>query len=115
MSKAINQIVQSLQQVIEAIIKFVLYVWTWSFGQIIAVFQSDWQSLPIWKLAILTIVVLAIAFLLYKSAIRLWKAAEDIIHAFIALLTVMVQLLPFLVAAGLIAAAGGYMINHVKF
>jgi len=53
MQQIISSIVQFLQQGIAAIFKFLELVWTWSFGQIIAVFQSDWKSLPVWKIVIL--------------------------------------------------------------
>ncbi|MCP4936885.1 MAG: hypothetical protein GY927_22450 [bacterium] len=115
MKQIVNQIVQFLQQGIEAIFKFVQYIWTWSFGQIISIFQSNWQALPIWKIVILAIVVLAIIYVLYKTAIRLWKAAEQILQSFIAALSVLVNILPLIVIAGLIAAAGGFIIKNVNF
>jgi len=41
----IQAIVSFLQQGIAAIFKFLQLVWTWSFGQIVSIFSSDWQSL----------------------------------------------------------------------
>lgn len=115
MNQIINQIVSFLQQGIAAIFAFFQLVWTWSFGQIVAIFNSDWQSLPIWKLVVLAIVVIAIVYVLYKAVIALWKAAEQVLKAFIALLGVLVTILPFVLVAGLIAAAGGYVIQNVNF
>ena len=115
MNKAIQQFAHLLQQAFETIFGIILYVWNWSFGQIIAIFHSNWQSLPVWKLIILAIVIIAIAFMLYKSVVRLWKAAGDIIQAFIALVVVLVNLLPYVAIAGLVAAAGGYVIMNVHF
>lgn len=115
MNQIINQIVQFLQQGIAAIFKFIQLVWTWSFGQIIAIFNSNWQALPIWKIVVLAVVVIAIVYVLYKAAIQLWKAAESIFKAFIGLLSVLVTILPFIVIAGLIAAGGGWVIQNVNF
>lgn len=115
MNQIINQIVQFLQQGIAAIFKFFQLVWTWSFGQIIAVFQSDWQTLPIWKIVVLAVVVIAIIYVLYKAVMQLWKAAEQILTAFIGLLGVLVTILPFIIIAGLIAAGGGWVIQNVNF
>jgi hypothetical protein len=115
MNGIINQIVQFLQQGIAAIFRFFELIWNWSFGQMVAIFQSDWQSLPIWKIAVLAVVVIAIVYVLYKAIIQLWKAAEQILKAFIGLLSVLVSILPFILIAGLIAAAGGWVIQNVNF
>ncbi len=115
MNQIINQIVQFLQQGIAAIFKFFQLIWTWSFGQMVAIFQSDWQSLPIWKIVVLVAVCLGIVYVLYKAAIQLWEAAEKILKAFIGLLGVLVTILPYVLIAGLIAAAGGWVIQNVNF
>jgi len=114
MQQAINQLGLLLQQVITALVKFFQLVWTWSFGQIVSVFQSDLQSLPIWKIVVLVAVCAAIVYVLYKALIQLWGAAEAILKAFIALLGVLVSILPYIVIAGVIAAAGGYVIQNVN-
>jgi hypothetical protein len=114
-NQIINQIVQFLQQGIAAIFKFIQLIWTWSFGQMVAIFQSNWQALPIWKLAVLVLVVGGIVYVLYKAVIQVWKAAEQILKAFIGLLGVLVSVLPFILIAGLIAAAGGWVIQNVNF
>ena len=115
MKQIIDQVVNFLQQGIEAIFKFLQLIWTWSFGQIVDVFQSDWQSLPIWKIVLLVIIIGAIAYILYKAALQLWAAAEAVFKAFVALLSAFVAVLPFIVAAGLIAFAGGWLIQNVNF
>lgn len=113
MNQIIDQIVVFLKMGIEAIFRFFELVWTWSFGQMLAIFQSDWQSLPIWKIAILILAVAAIAYVLYRGIIQLWKAAEQILKAFIGLLTVLVSILPFILIAGLIAAGASWVIQNV--
>lgn len=115
MSQIINQIISFLQQGIAAIFRFIELVWSWSFGQIIAVFQSDWQSLPIWKIVVLAIVVIAIVYVLYKALRELWDAAEKILKAFIGLLGVLVTILPYIIVAGLIAFGGGWIIQNFNF
>ncbi len=115
MRQIIDQIINFLQQGIAAIFHFVEIIWQWSFGQIFSTFQSNWQSLPVWKIAVLAVVVIAIVYVLYKAAIQLWKAAEQILKAFVQLLMVLVSVLPYVLVAGLIAAVGGYVIQHVNF
>jgi hypothetical protein len=110
----INQIVQFLQQGVAAIFKFLQLIWTWSFGQIVAVFQSNWQALPVWKIVVLVIVLAAVAYMLYKAALELWEAAEKVFKAFVALLSAFVSVLPYILIAGLIAFAGGWVIHNVN-
>ena len=104
-----------LQQGIAAIFKFLQLVWTWSFGQIVSVFSSDWQSLPIWKIVILIIALGAIAYIFYKAFMVLWSGVVALFHAFVELLGKFVSVLPQIVIAGLIAFAAGYVIQHVNF
>lgn len=115
MTQIINQIVQLLQQGVAAIFKFLQLVWTWSFGQIIAIFQSDWQALPIWKIVLLVIVLGIVVYMLYKAAVQLWEAAVSVFKAFVALLSAFVMVLPYILIAGLVAFGGGWIIRTVNF
>lgn len=115
MNEIINKIVQFLQQGIAAIFDFIRLIWTWSFGQIIQIFQSDWQSLPVWKIVLLVAIVGAIVYVLYRAILQVWSAAEAILKAFIGLLSVLVSILPYILIAGLIAFAGGWVIQNVNF
>ena len=83
MEGIINSIVQFLQQGIAAIFKFLQLVWNWSFGQIVSVFSSDWQSLPIWKIGVLIVALAAIAYILYKAFMVLWSGVVALFHAFV--------------------------------
>lgn len=115
MNQIINTIVQLLQQGIAAIFKFIGIAWAWSFGQILAVLQSNWQALPAWKLAVLVLVLIGLAFTGYKVLRQLWDAGEKLLRAFVALLAVLIGVLPYVVVAGVIAFAGGYVIRNVNF
>ena len=115
MEGIINSIVQFLQQGIAAIFKFLQLVWNWSFGQIVSVFSSDWQSLPIWKIVILIIALGAIVYILYKAFMVLWSGVVALFHAFVELLGKFVSVLPQIVIAGLIAFAAGYVVQHINF
>ncbi len=115
MEQVIRQVVRFLEQGIETILKFLQLIWTWSFGQIVSIFQSDWQALPIWKIVLLVIVLASIAYLLYKAGRQIWSAAEGVFRAFVALLSAFVSVLPYIVVSGLIAFAGGWIIKTVNF
>ena len=114
MEKIIKQIVNFLSTGIEAILKFLGIVWTWSFGQIIEIYQSNWQTLPFWKLIILGLVSITIAYLLYRALREIWGAAESVFRSFVALLSAFVTVLPWVVGAGLVAFAGGWIIQTIN-
>lgn len=114
MNQVIDQIVQFLQQGISAIFKLLQIGWSWSFGQIITVIQSDWQSLPVWKLFVLALVVGGVAYVLYKAAQEVWNAGENVLKAFLSLVGVLVSALPYILIAGVIAFAGGWVIRTVN-
>ena len=109
----LNQLIQFLQQGIAAIFKFIQLVWTWSIGQITQVAHSPWQNWPLWKQALLVLVLAAVVFALFKVAKELWEAGERVLAAFAALLGVFVRTLPQVVIAGLIAMGGVWLINNV--
>ena len=113
MQQFFNQLLQFLQQGIAAIFKFVQLIWTWSVGQISALTQVPWQSWPLWKQVLVVVVIAAVAFALYRAAKELWDAAERILAAFAALLGVLVRTLPSVIAAGLIALGGLWVLNNV--
>ncbi len=70
-----------------------------------SIFQSDWQSLPIWKIVILVAVCLASpAVLLLKLPFSSGRWPRKLL-ASIGLLSVLVIILLFVPTAGLIPAA----------
>lgn len=115
MNQIINTIVQVLHQGIAFIFKIVQIAWTWSFGEIVRVSQSNWQALPIWKMVVLAVVLIGIAVMGYKVLRQLWDAGEKLLRAFVALLAVLVSVLPYVLVAGVIAFAGGWVIKNVNF
>lgn len=114
MKEGINQLIELLRQGIQAIFRLFEWAWTWSFGQMMSVFQSDWQSLPPWKIVVLALVALALAYVIYRIVMELWGAAENILKAFVGLLMVLVSILPFVILGGLVAAGGSYVIQNVN-
>ncbi len=114
MVQIVNQIVAFLQQGIAAIFKFLQLVWTWSFGQIVTIFSSDWQSLPVWKIVLLILAMGAIAYILYRAFMALWSGVVALFGAFVELLSKFVSVLPQIVVAGLIALAAGWIIHNVN-
>jgi hypothetical protein len=113
MQHAFNQLLQFLQQGIAAIFHFVQMIWSWSVGQISTLLSVPWQQWPLWKDILLAFVLAAVIWVLYRTAIELFAAAERILIAFARLLSVLVVTLPSIVLAGVIALGGVWLMNHL--
>lgn len=115
MEKIIKEIVTFLTEGIAITLKFLQMVWTWSFGQIIDIFNSNWQALPVWKIVVLVLTIGIIAYYLYTAARQIWSATEDVFKAFVTLLSAFISVLPYIVISGLAAFGGGYVIQNINF
>ena len=113
MHQVLEQILQFLQQGIAAIFRFVGLIWNWSVDQIGKLAAVPWQDWPLLKLILLIVVVVAVIWSLYRVAWELWLATVRILAAFAALLVALVQTLPSVLLAGVIALGGVWIINHL--
>src|SRR5947209_13698663 len=113
MHAILDQILHFLQQGIAAIFRFVALIWSWSVDQIGKLAAVPWQDWPLLKLILLIVVVVAVIWSLYRVAWELWLATERVLAAFAALLVALVQTLPSVLLAGVIALGGVWIINHL--
>jgi len=112
MNQFLNQILQLMQQGIEAIFRFVRLVWNWSVDQIMGLTQAPWGAWPLWKQVFLILVIAGVAWALFRAAKELWDAAERILAAFATLLAALVRTLPSVLLAGVIALGGIWILNN---
>jgi hypothetical protein len=112
MQQFLNQLLQLMQQGIDAIFRFVHLIWNWSVDQIVGLTQVPWESWPLWKQVFLLLVIAGVAWALFRAAKELWDAAERILAAFATLLTVLVRTLPSVLLAGVIALGGIWVLNN---
>lgn len=111
----IRQLIGLIQQGIEMIVQLLELAWSWSFGQIVSILRSDIQALPIWKIVVLVIAVIIIAYLLYRVAREIWNSVRSLLKSFIDLLVAFIGVLPYLVGAGAVAFAASWVINTLNF
>jgi hypothetical protein len=114
MQQAFNQLLEFLQQGITAIFHFVRMIWSWSVGQISTLLAVPWQQWPLWKQILLVVVLVGVAWALYRAARELFVAGERILAAFASLLGVLVHTLPSVLLAGVIALGGVWLMNHLS-
>src|SRR5215471_1373888 len=113
MKQAFDQLLKFLQQGIAAIFHFVELVWTWSVDQITRLMAVPWQQWPIWKQILLVLILAGVIWALYRAGRELLEAGAAILAAFASLLGVLVQTLPHVFLAGVIALGGVWLINHL--
>jgi hypothetical protein len=102
-----------LQQGIAAIFHFIELIWTWSVDQISKLMAVPWQDWPLWKQVLLVLILAGVLWSLYRVGRELLFAGAAILAAFARLLGVLVQTLPHVALAGVIALGGVWLVNHL--
>src|SRR5258705_10337131 len=113
MKQVFDQLLKFLQQGISAIFHFVELIWTWSVDQISKLVAVPWQEWPLWKQVLLVLILAGVLWALYRAGRELLEAGAAILAAFAGLLGVLVQTLPHVFLAGVIALGGVWLVNHL--
>ena len=113
MKQVFDQLLKFLQEGIAAIFHFVQLIWTWSVDQITKLMAVPWQDWPVWKQVLLVLILAGVLWALYRAGRELLEAGAAILAAFAGLLAVLVQTLPHVFLAGVIALGGVWLVNHL--
>jgi hypothetical protein len=111
----VNQLLQLLQQGLSTVFHFIGMAWQWTITQISAVPWNRLDQLSILKILVLVLIAGGVGYLLYRAGKELLEAGEKLLNAFVTLLSVFVRTLPFILLAGVVAAAGAWLVNHGNF
>jgi len=112
MQEVFNQVGRIAQQLVSVIWQVLQFIWNWSFGQIVGMFQMPFNNLPLWKQILFVLVIAAMAYFLYKVAKDLLRAVQSVLGAIVGLVSALIAMLPQIVVAGLIAFGGAWVIRH---
>ena len=77
MQQVLNEVAQIAQRLAGVIWQVLQFIWNWSFGQVVKMFQMPFNNLPLWKQVLFVVVVGALAYFLYKVAKDLLKAVQQ--------------------------------------
>jgi hypothetical protein len=113
MKQVFDQLLKFLHDGISAIFRFVELIWTWSVEQISRLASVPWQEWPLWKQFLLVLILVGVAWALYRAGRELLEAGAAILNAFAHLLSVLVRTLPPVMLAGVIALGGVWLVNHL--
>jgi hypothetical protein len=72
-----------------------------------------WQDWPLWKQILLVLILAGVLWALYQAGRELLAAGAAILAAFARLLGALVQTLPHVFLAGVIALGGVWLVNHL--
>jgi len=72
-----------------------------------------WQDWPLLKQVLLVLILAGVLWALYRAGWQLLEAGAAILAAFAGLLGVLVQTLPQVFLAGVIALGGVWLVNHL--
>jgi hypothetical protein len=89
-------------------------LWNWSFGQVVAMFQLPFNSLPVWKQVIFILVIASLVYLVHKVSRDLLRAVQSVVGAIIGLIAALIGMLPQIAWAGLIALGGAWVIMNLN-
>ena len=76
MQQVLNEVGQIAQRLAAVIWQVLQFIWNWSFGQVVKMFQMPFNNLPLWKQVLFVVVIAALAYFLYKVAKDLLKAVQ---------------------------------------
>ena len=68
MQQVLNQVSQMAQKLVSVIWQVLQFIWNWSFGQIVKMFQMPFNTLPLWKQVLFVLVNGALGYFFYKIA-----------------------------------------------
>ena len=114
MQQVLNQVSQMAQKLVSVIWQVLQFIWNWSFGQIVKMFQMPFNTLPLWKQVLFILVIGALAYFFYKIAKDLLKAVQSVLGAIVGLVSALIAMLPQIVWAGLIAFGGAWILTNLN-
>ena len=94
MQQVLNEVSQIAQRLGAVIWKVLQFIWNWSFGQVVKMFQTPFNNPPLWKQVLFVIVVAALAYFLYKVAKDMLKAVQSVLGAIVSARSFMRGLSP---------------------
>jgi len=114
MQQVLNEVGQIAQRLVGVIWQVLQFIWNWSFGQIVQMFQMPFNSLDLWKQVLYVMVIAALGYFIYKIARDLLKAMQSVLGAIVGLVSALIAMLPQIVLAGLIAFGGAWVITSLN-
>ena len=110
----LNHLQVLLYAVFTALFGYVRDIGQWWLAQILSVPWSRVGGLPGSKVLLLIASTGIVGYFLFRAVRELYAAGEKAFSAFVTLIRVLAKTVPPILFAGLAAAAGAWVVNHVQ-
>ncbi len=110
----LNSLLQLLSTAFAAAFSYVRDAFQWWLAQVLAIPWGHLGDLPGSKVLLLIAIVGVVGYFLFRATRELYVAGSKAFSAFVTLFRVFAKTLPPILFAGLAAAAGAWVVNHVQ-
>jgi hypothetical protein len=113
MNQALRELIGIIQQGIGWVLRTIVWLWEWSWNQIISAFNMSWWNLPTWKLVLGLLFMAALAYILYQLIKRALAAFDSIAKAFWTMAATLLSIITFVVIAGAFSLSFQWLVRTV--
>ena len=113
MNESLNQGLRLAQQFFDLVGHVIWLIWTWTFGQFVAMFHLPFMTLPLWKQVLYVIVVIAIVYAIARIGRKILEAILKIVRAIVELFVAMVEKTLDVLIVGVAALVVAWIITNV--
>lgn len=114
MQKVPSEVGEVFRRLFEVLWHVAEFLWSWSFGQIVAMFRLPLNSLPLWKQLLFAAVITTLGYLFHRISKDLLRAVQSVVGAVIGFGTALIGMMPQIVWAGLIAFGGAWIMTNMN-
>lgn len=108
-----NEGMRLASQALQFLWHLIELVFHWTFGQVVDMLQLPFMTMIWWKQVLFVLSILAIAYIIYRVAARLWEALGKVGRAIVDLFVVAFVNAPSVLIAGVIAIAFAWVVNNI--
>jgi hypothetical protein len=112
-NEVFNQASRIAQQFFELIGRVIVLIWSWTFGQFGGMFHLAFTTLPLWKQVLYVLVVIALAYILYRIGRHILDTIIKIVRAIIELFLTLIEKSLDVLVVGIAALVVAWIITNL--
>ena len=113
MNQSLRELIQIIERGVGWVLRTIMFLWEWSWAQIISAFNMPWFNLPTWKLVLGILFMAVLAYILYQLITRALGAFEKIATAFWTMAATLLGIITFVVIAGAFSLSFQWVVRTV--
>jgi hypothetical protein len=112
-NEVFNQASRIAQQFFELVGRVIVLIWSWTFGQFGGMFHLQFMTLPLWKQVLYVLVVIALAYILYRIGRQILDTIVKIVRAIIELFLTLIEKSLDVLVVGIAALVVAWIITNL--